>query len=804
MEVRNLVEMWHNLPDLPTPFVGRADELVELGQLIGNPDCRLLTLVGPGGIGKTRLAVQVAAQCAGHFEDGVYFVSLQPVNAPDHMIFTIADAVGFQFHPGDDPEQQLLDYLSQKQLVLILDNLEHLLGGVGLLSDILHHAPHVCILATSRIRLNLLEEWAFEVQELRYPASEAETDIEAYDAVALFLQHVRRVQADSRVTAAHKPVVIRICKLVGGMPLGLELAAYWARALPFEAIAQELERSLDILETSVRNVEPRHRSMRTVFEPTWARLPEAERDVFMRLSVFRGGFTREAAAEVAGASLHTLSALVDRSLVRMTHNGRYDLHELLRQYAEERLRESTDRAEAVYEQHGRYFLTFLGHKEKQLEGSQQGEAFEEIQREIDNVRVAWRWAVEHRRQAEIAKASHALWFFYDTRGRYQEGEQAFLAAAKALGMNGPDEEKGAVLGKLLACYGGFCFTLNRIESARYWLEESLTILRRRHALAETGFALLRLSEVGMLLENDPLSAQGYLRESLALFREAGYRWGIAYSLRWLGLAAFLLGEYEEGKRLAQESLAMYQENRDRWGTAIAMSIVGFCLLEQGELVEAKRISQACLTLCREIQLRWAAFHALLVIGAASCALREYEEARQFLYEGLEDSVDRHFMPHILAASEETANLMMTMGKKEPATDILAFILHYPVPPLLGKRRTARQLAMLQRELPEEVFAAAVERGERLELEAVIETCWAILQPNNPFFQVTQPLIDPLTARELEVLQLVVAGLTNQEIATQLVISVSTTKKHISNIFSKLDVKSRTQAIARARELNLVK
>ena len=363
-------------------------------------------------------------------------------------------------------------------------------------------------------------------------------------------------------------------------------------------------------------------------------------------------------------------------------------------------------------------------------------------------------------------------------------------------MNGPEAEKGAILGKLLACYGGFCFSLNRRESARNLLEASLTVLRRHHAHADTGFALLRLSEVGMLLENDPLSARDYLRESLTLFREVGYRWGIAYSLRWLGLAAFLLEEYKEGRHFAQESLAMYQESRDRWGIAIALSIVGFCMLEQGELEEARKISQTCLTLCREIRLQWAAFHALLVLGAASCALREYEEARQFLYEALVSAVDRQFVPHILAALEETANLMMKTGFREQAPAILAFLLHYPVPPLLGKPRTARLLEKLQRELPAEAFAAAVERGELLELETLTEACRGYLHVS------TEPS-QTLTKRELEILSLIADGFSNRDIAGKLIFSVGTVKWYAHQIYGKLGVSSRTQAIARAKELNLL-
>jgi predicted ATPase/DNA-binding CsgD family transcriptional regulator len=785
-----------NLPQYATSFVGRLTEITEITNRLNNPNCRLLCLVGPGGIGKTRLAIQVAANWADQFDDGVCFVPLQPLNSPNFMVSIIADAVGFQFYPGGDPKKQLLDYLREKGLLLVLDNLEHLLEGAGLLSEILHAASQVRILATSRERLNLREEWVFDVRELKYPISDVETDIEEYDSVQLFVQHARRVQADFALTSLQKPAVIRICRLVGGIPLGIELAAAWVRVLSYEEIAREIERSLDILETRTRNIEPRHRNIRAAFEPMWNRLSGEQQAAFKKLSRFRGGFSREAAEYVAGASLGTLSTLVDRSLVWMDASGRYDLHELLKQYADERLNETAGELKNVCEWHCRYFTAFLAQKEKDLEEGQQKEALEDIQSEIDNIRAAWQWGIEHKREAELDKACRALWFFYDTRSWYREGEQAFRAAAEALSINDVDEEKTVVLGKILTCYGSFCFSLNKIEDARNLLEESLSILRRHHALTDVGFALLRLSEVAMFLENDPLSAQGYLRESLTIFQAASHRWGIAYSLRWLGFAAFHLEEFEDGKRLAQQGLAIYQGNGDQWGVAITLSVVGFCMFEQGEFAESKRVGQECVARCREIGLQWAILNGLLVIGAASCALKAYEEARQIIYEALELAVDHQLMIYILAVLEETAGLMINEGKREHAPAILAFVLHSPIPPLLGKRRTARSVAKLQADLQADMLGLPVEGSPALDLETAIAYCRDFLRPPAQIPQL-------LTRRELEILHLVADGLSNRAIARELIFSLGTVKWYLHQIYDKLGVGSRTQAIARAKELELL-
>lgn len=267
-----------------TSFVGRAEELSSIAVLLADPNCRLLTLVGPGGIGKTRLALEAARPFS-----STHFVSLQPLTSPDFVVSAIADTIGLQFYSGADPKQQLLDYLREKSGLLVLDNFEHLLDGATLLSEMLAAASEIRLLVTSRERLNLVEEWALDIGGM-----------EEESAVELFVQQAQRAKVGFSLTDQNSAAVEHICRLVGGMPLALELAASWVRALSCDAIANEIERSLDILETPARNTEPRHRTMRAAFKPTWERLTDHERDVFMKLSVFRGGFTREAAQAVAG------------------------------------------------------------------------------------------------------------------------------------------------------------------------------------------------------------------------------------------------------------------------------------------------------------------------------------------------------------------------------------------------------------------------------------------------------------------------------------------------------------------------
>ena len=298
-----------NLPLPASLFVGREAEIVGLTDLLQDPGCRLLVLVGLAGIGKTRLALQVAHNQLDRFPHGVFFISLAPLTSPDMIVTNIGTAIGFQFHEASEPQEQLLRYLREKQMLLVLDNFEHLIEGAGLISAILQAAPGIQILVTSRERLNLQGEWVFEVEGLPHPPSSEEgspEQVEMYEAVQLFLQNALRVHPAFRLNEENRKWVVRICQLTEGMPLAIELAAAWVRVLSCQQIAQEIERSLDFLKASARDLPERHRSLRAALDHSWNLLSVEEQMVFKRLSVFRGGFRREAAQNAAGPAWKSL------------------------------------------------------------------------------------------------------------------------------------------------------------------------------------------------------------------------------------------------------------------------------------------------------------------------------------------------------------------------------------------------------------------------------------------------------------------------------------------------------------------
>lgn len=455
------------LPIQPTPFVGREDELSQLATRLADPTIRLVTVLGPGGMGKTRLAIETARAQAEAFADGVFFVSLASMDDPGFISSQIAEALDLPFYIRDQREhweydtqiEQLLAYLKEKQLLLVLDNAEHLLATAlpsfpeweksvdQLVAEIILTAPEVKILATSRQRLNLHGETLLPLDGLRVPERETHKkqdvsspekapDFVAYSAVELFGQGACRVRPDFVLRSDNLADVIDICHLVEGMPLAIELAATWVELLSPAEIAAEIRNSLDFLETDLHNISRRQRSVRLVFESTWNQLTPTEQVAFQQLTIFRGGFGREAAQQVTGASLRTLMALVNKSLLRPDLKGRYHIHGLLRQYGAERLAQDPVTEKRIKDCHCGYFATFLQQKELDLRGQKQGQALAEIEIELDNVRAAWQWAVTQGKLEEIDQAMESLCEYHRIRGRIDEGWKFFGSAAMALGWGG--------------------------------------------------------------------------------------------------------------------------------------------------------------------------------------------------------------------------------------------------------------------------------------------------------------------------------------------------------------------------------
>ncbi|HET9224157.1 MAG TPA: tetratricopeptide repeat protein, partial [Roseiflexaceae bacterium] len=607
--------------------IGRAEELAEVDALLSDPACRLLTLVGPGGIGKTRLAIQAAGNARDAFAHGVYFVPCPAAGSPIAFVSGLADALRFAFYEAGDPKQQLLDFLRPKQLLLVIDSAEYLNGAVEMLTEILEAAAAVTLLATSIERLNLREEWMLEIQGLRYPEDDHEPEIDRYSAVQLFCQSARRAQAGFAAAESDKPYISRICRLVGGMPLGIDLAASWLRVLSCQEIVREVENNLDFLATSLRNVPERHRSLRAVFEHSWRLLSEQEQLVLGRLAVFRGGFRREAAERVAGARLSLLLELVDKSLLRRTAAGRYQMLDVIRQYAAEKLGDAA-RGEAQARHCGYYVELLRGRGQALADGRQQA-ALAEIREEIENLRAGWAWAVEAGKPREIQSFADDLYRFYEMRSRFQEGEELFRHLAERLRALGAARVAidDLLIARIDARQGGLCYRLGRNEQASQLLQAALEVFRAHTADAEIAFCLTCLGDVDRI-KGQYREARALLEESLAICARIDDRRTAARAYTNLGIVAGASGEYGEAQRLFHESLAIFQTFEDRYGEAKALINLGIIAYYLREHAEAQRLLHASLTIARAIDNRYGVAMALNNLGIVSYEQGRYDEARR--------------------------------------------------------------------------------------------------------------------------------------------------------------------------------
>lgn len=579
---RSLSSHPHNLPVQSTPFLGREKELAETTKLLRDPSCRLLTLIGPGGIGKTRLALQAAAERIEDFSHGVYFIPLAPLISFDFLISTIADALKFSFYSKEDEKTQLINYLREKEMLLIMDNFEHLMQGASVIAEILNAAPNVKILVTSRELLNLKGEWVLQVDGMEVPPGE-QIDIEGYSAVQLFFHSARRVDSKIMFSREDKKDVIRICQLVGGLPLGIELASVWLRTLSLPEIAAEIEKSIDFLETSLRDVPQRHRSLKAVFEYSWDLLSDNERAVLMKLAVFSGEFERTAAEEVTGANLATLAGLVEKTLLRKTATGRYELLDILRRYVLQKLEESPDNTH-THDLHCSYFMKYVHDSEQLFHGRDQKSAVDRISENIENIRTAWRWAVDHDLREELGRAINGLHVFYTRRGWYHEGEEIFRETVAALERTG---KKDVVYVKALKAYGTFMSLIGKTEQARDILQRGLSAARDMGDDSETAHILTVLGGVlGTLGEYG--GAMMHHEESLAIYRKQNDRIGIGRALLYLASAVDSLGDYEKAQEFGQESLSVRRETGDVWGEASCLNHLGNIAHTLGNFDDAKR------------------------------------------------------------------------------------------------------------------------------------------------------------------------------------------------------------------------
>ncbi len=867
-----------HLPKTLTTFIGREQELRALLRMLISPTCRLLTITGPGGVGKTQLAIEAARRLAENEAYPTGFVNLQPVETTPHLVQAIADVVRLPHRQHEPVRKQLFDFLRSRDMLLILDNVEQLLSnqsGKGknrgqnseeesaknaddtatFLSELLFHAPDVRLVVTSRLALNLQEEWLFAVSGLPVLFDKADDASEemvgVQDAVALFIERAQRV----RHTFSHQDetdAIVQICELVEGMPLAIELAASWTKSLSCQAIAAEIEKSLGFLTTPLRNVPPRHRNMQAVFDQSWALLTEQEQHVLIQLAIFRGGFRRGAAEQVVEASLELLTALVDQSLLRWDPDGRYQIHELLRQFAKARLDASPQLAEQVQRRHAYYFAGFLHDCNLDMMSADGPRLAKEIGFEIDNIRQAWAWACTTADVVSLAQSCNALQYYYYFRGHPLEYLEMMEQAAPLFSVPVGSEHANSSL-VFLNCLGLTYLRVGQLSRAKAILEEAQLVANDLTSLPAYENPL---SYLGMVANSQgdyetarQLGLQAY-QESLArnapsggvmgryveasalchlgLYEEAYVAaleaqtimhqtnaiWFEAFVLNDLGMIAGALGQTDRARGYYLESRRIKQLFGDDEGIAAASSGLANIARRTNNYDEAQDLYQQCITTYRKVGDRGGLARALHGLGDTLTALGNNEQAAQkHLHEALQIASEMEFWSAALAILTSISEHYLSTERHEFAQELLGVISTHPAADGETQSRVAAlhtsnvnmarstddaRNTYIPKPLPEVVAHVVDKMSVDIRHDSAVDEKTV---PNSP--PVDQPLIEPLTARELEVLHLIVEGLTNPEIADRLIIAVGTVKAYTGNIYGKLGVHNRINAVKRASELALI-
>jgi DNA-binding SARP family transcriptional activator/predicted ATPase len=626
----------NNLPTALTPLIGRQEELTSLKARLRDPTCRLLTLMGPGGCGKTRLALAAATdlvteQALGgdRFRDGVFLVSLEPLESVESIVPALARALGVAFHHIGDHKEQLLNYLRGRRLLLVLDGFERLvfgdspsspMAGQGvegpkaavLVTEILQTAPHVTLLITSRSRINLGCEQLLPLAGLKCPTRDGDVDMATVGAVQLFVAAVRRVQPGFEPCASDLDHIARICNKVDGCPLAILLAAGWSHILTPAEIATRLSgataaadvRALDFLQADWVDMPERHRGMRAVFDHSWRLLSQRQRDILTACSVFRGPFSLDAAKHVSGASVQDLLALAEKSMIYRSTDGRFGFHALLRAYAAEKLREIPIAEQAAVDRFCVHYAERLSGWALALTGPRLDTALTELGLDIENVRAAWQWAARQQLTSWYDRAMDALCYFYKWRGQYREGNQAceivvrkLSAAMGGSSVGQPDglsTECGRrrVLSRALTWQGVFQWRLGQAERACASMARGREILHSPDQACcdtrrEMAFNCWRSGRVMFDIARD--QAAPLYEISLGYYRDLGDRWALANVLDDLSWVARYRGDYDAESRYATESLAVRRALGDRRGESRALRAQSCVAYLRGHVVEAERL-----------------------------------------------------------------------------------------------------------------------------------------------------------------------------------------------------------------------
>lgn len=832
-----------NLPARLTHFIGRSQELrlittwltpsaspaipldtlSKLDNPSSNPEIRIVTLTGAGGSGKTSLAIEVARRLLPYYPDGVWLVELAALLDPTRLSLLLSSTLGLVESSGYPAEAGLINYLRSRQILLILDNCEHLVEAVArLVAELSVVCPRLRVLATSREALNVEGEQQWRIPSLSLPPFQTVPPLllagltQEYEALAFFVERARAVISSFELTEENASEVIRICQRLDGIPLALELAVARLKFLSLEQLAARLDKSFEVLTGGRRTALPRHQTLRATLEWSHSLLQPEEQVLFRRLAVFVSSFTLEAVEEVASdenlhpaQALELLGRLVDKSLVVVEYPAktevadknnennppRYRFLEMVRQYALEKLATNGEMTECR-QKHAAYYLAYAERIEPGLFSAAQQQLIKyQLWAEQANFRTALNWYQQQADFEAILRLAGSLWFFWLNGGLVGEGREWLEVGLSSLEAASLQPEPG-LLAKALMAHGQLAWVQGQQTIAISEITRSIRLFEKSNDRKDWAFAVGMLGLIMLsneLTEAEIAYAHSCTTQSVATFRELNDRWCLANALLWLGNIAEAQRDYRQAYKAFEEAIELLSELKERLLLPLALSFLAQVLVRLGETSRAVSTIRESILLRRETGEKWYASMTVEILAGIVAEAGLFEQA------------------------------VVLFG----ATESLRGAINASVLPN-RQGSYAENIAKVQANLDKTKFEAALARGRKMDLEQLAEYVVVLepellLSPDNagpitPEPKAANPTnqssvsanvalayrqLEPISQRELEILKLVALGSTSQEIANSLVITSGTVKWHLSNIYSKLDAKNRTQAVARARELGLL-